>query len=208
MLETDGITLGLQRLRRKNIIFELFILSLICVFLILTIREFVAKPFITTGDSMAPTFMSNEYLVLDEISYYFHMPERGDVVIFRYPLDPSIFFIKRLIGIPGDTVTITDGIVSIRTSSTSTPQIFAEPYVSPMNQKKETSTITLATDEYFVMGDNRSASSDSRVWGPVPRRYIVGRPVVRIYPFQHFSILPGKFLSSVISSSTSDAIHR
>jgi signal peptidase I len=140
---------------------------------------------------MQPTFEPKEYLVIDEISYQFKDIERGDVVIFRYPLDPDVYFVKRVIGLPGDTVTITDGVVSISHDGVVVHEQLDEPYVRPGFEKKDTSQTTLDEREYFVLGDNRRASADSRVWGPLQERYIIGRAVARLYPLSHITIFPG-----------------
>jgi signal peptidase I len=130
-------------------------------------------------------------LIVDELTYYFHKPARGDIIVFHYPLDPSLFFIKRIIGLPGDTVAVNNGSIYVQTSAGKVERLLNEPYINTVNPKQETSTTTLGVDEYFVLGDNRNASFDSRIWGPVPGRYIVGRAAVRIFPFPGISIFPG-----------------
>ena len=198
--EVDGS--ARQRRRRWKIFFELFILTLAALIIISALHWFVLEPFVVSGDSMVPSFSSGQYLVIDEVTYYFHKPQRGDVIVFRYPLDPSQFFIKRLIGIPGDTVTIAHGVVSVRPKGSDTAYPITEPYVAAANRKDETSTITLSDDEYFVLGDNRNASFDSRTWGPVPGRYIIGQPVLRIFPLQTFTLFPGAYHFSLIATGT------
>jgi signal peptidase I len=135
---------------------------------------------------MDPTFKTGEYLIVDELSYHFGEPERGSVLIFKYPKDPSKYFIKRVIGLPGETVQIKDGDVTIVNKEN--PKGFAlnEPYVK--FEKKDNLLVTLAAKEYFVMGDNRLGSADSRLWGPVPEDNIIGRPIIRFFPP---SLFPG-----------------
>jgi signal peptidase I len=113
------------------------------------------------------------------------------VVIFRYPEDPSKFFIKRLIGLPGETVEIQGQKVSIRDPKTGKSTTLDEPYLHDFNTRDDYLTVTLGPDEYFVMGDNRGASSDSRVWGAVPKKLMVGRAFVRLLPANKISLFPG-----------------
>lgn len=163
--------------------------GLLCVVVVVIIpfRYFVAQPFIVSGASMVPTFSPNEYLVIDRLTERSHKPERGDVIVFKYPLDPSTYFIKRVIGLPGEIVRIEDGEVKVTTAHGDT--VLDEPYRN--GAMKEDSSITLAHDEYFVLGDSREASSDSRVWGPVKERYLAGRPVARLFPFNRIEMWPG-----------------
>jgi signal peptidase I len=168
---------------------EIATLVVLVVLIVLPIRIFIAQPFIVDGESMFPTFHDRDYLIIDELSYRFSEPKRGDVVIFRYPNDPSVFYIKRIIGLPGETVDISRGAVTVTKEDGSTI-VLDESYVV-----HEDATYTLNSvvgeDEYFVMGDNRPRSSDSRVWGTLPRENIIGRAYVRILPFAKASVLPG-----------------
>ena len=177
----------LIRLRRLAVFFDVVKILFLAVVLVEVVRLFVAQPFVVSGDSMVPTFYPNDYVVIDELTYELHKPQRGDIIIFHYPLDPSIYFIKRLIGLPGDTVMVDNGSVFVQ-SGTSTQRLLTEPYLEAGVPKIETGTTTLGPDEYFVLGDNRNSSFDSRVWGPVPGRYIVGRAFVRLFPFTHTTL--------------------
>lgn len=141
---------------------------------------------------MTPTLDQGEYLVIDEITYRFEKPQRGDIVIFRYPLDTDIFFIKRVVGLPGESLEIKDGLVSIQASSGEEITLM-EPYRSSDAKEARATSIQLAADEYFVLGDNRGASADSRVWGPLQDRYIVGRAFARLLPLDSMSLFPGKY---------------
>lgn len=160
--------------------------------IVVPVRFFIAQPFVVSGASMTPTFNANEYLVIDEISYRYHKPERGDVIVFRYPLDPSVFFIKRIVGVPGDVIHISKGSVEI-IDSNHVRHVLQEPYRAAEINKKDTATTTLASDEYFTLGDNRDASVDSRVWGPLQSRFIMGKAVVRLFPFTKAALLPGQY---------------
>ncbi len=146
---------------KKNSFWEFVKFIIIAILIVVPVRLWIAQPFIVNGASMEPTFENGDYLIVDEFSYHFRAPEKGEVIIFRYPLDTSKFFIKRVVGLPGETLEI-DG--------------------------KE---IALGEDEYFVVGDNTAASSDSRRWGPVPKKFVIGRALVRLWPFNKTEILPG-----------------
>lgn len=140
---------------------------------VIPIRCFIFQPFLVSGASMEPTFSSGEYLLIEEVTYYFREPKRGEVVVFRAPLAPSYYFIKRIIGLPGETVKIDEGKVYIYNLDWPHGKMLLEPYA----QKTITGnlTIDLNRDEYFVLGDNRSSSADSRSWGPLPRKNIIGK---------------------------------
>lgn len=136
--------------------------TLIAVLIVVPIRLWIAQPFIVSGASMEPTFHNGDYLIVDELSYQFNGPQKNDVIIFRYPLEPSKYFIKRVEGVPGEKV------------------------------KTSGKEITLKENEYYVLGDNRGASSDSRIWGPVTKNFIVGRAIVRLWPFNKLGLFPGQ----------------
>ncbi len=173
----------------REIIWETLRYVIIAALIIIPIRTFIAQPFIVSGNSMYPTFHNGEYLIVDELSKYIGEYHRGDVVILRYPNDPSKYFIKRVIGLPGETVTITDGNVAISNPNTSSVIHLTEPYVK--NPKIDNSARTLSSEEYFVMGDNRAQSSDSRIWGPVPTKLMDGKALVRLFPFSNIALHPG-----------------
>jgi len=177
--------------KKESFIKELLKLIVIAVVVVVPFRAFVAQPFIVDGASMDPTFATGQYLIVDELSYHFKTPERGSVLIFKYPKDESKYFIKRVIGLPGETVILTDGAVTIKNSEHPEGFALSEPYVK--FPKSDTASFTLSEGEYFVMGDNRFGSADSRLWGPVPTKDIIGRPVIRFWPF---SLLPGNIKES------------
>lgn len=182
---------GLQEPEKKESAFkEIFRFSLIALIIVLPIRLFVAQPFIVSGASMETTFSTGQYLIVDQLSYYFEEPKRGEVIVFRYPKDPSKYFIKRVIGLPGDTITIDGGTVTITNSEFPGGMVLKESYVRSM---RPTSSLTevLGTNEYFVMGDNRDASSDSRAWGVLQKDKIIGRAFLRLFPFTKIEVFPG-----------------
>jgi signal peptidase I len=165
--------------------------ALIVLLFVLPIRLFVAQPFIVNGSSMDPTFGNGQYLIVDELTYRLDAPKRGDVIVFNFPDDTKKFFIKRIIGLPGETVAIANG--AVRITNTEHPEGFAldEPYVTTEHASTDTMTVTLNEHDYFVMGDNRNASFDSRAWGPLEEDLIVGRAFLRLFPLQTISIFPG-----------------
>ncbi len=151
-------------------VFEILAVAIISVFLI---YRFIAQPFQVNGASMQPNFISNEYVVVDEVTYHFDNPVRGQVIVFHDPLDESEYFIKRIIGLPGDTISIRNGKVLINGSVLDEPYLPAGVIVSG-----DAVYPKLAPNQFFVMGDNRLESFDSRSWGPVNKSEIVG--VVRV----------------------------
>jgi|GEM_PF-1421927 len=123
------------------------------------------------GSSMEPTLHAGEEVSVDTQAYASSSPVRGDVILFHYPIDPTQEFIKRVIGLPGDTLKITPNQIYVN------GMVLHEPYISaPVNGSPE--TVTLQANDYFVMGDNRPNSFDSRSWGPVPRNYIIGKVIL------------------------------
>jgi len=168
---------------------EIVIFVILAVVIVLPIRLFVAQPFVVDGESMHPTFENAEYLIVDELTYHFSAPKRGDVIVFRYPGNPSVFYIKRVIGLPGETVHIDHGDVSIKKADGSTITL-TEPYVVA-EDATYTEDSPLGTGQYFVMGDNRPESSDSRVWGVLPENDIMGRVFLRLLPPGRTGVFPG-----------------
>lgn len=174
---------------RENFFTELLKFVVIAALIVIPVRLFIAQPFIVSGESMDPTFKNGEYLIVDELSYRFAKPERGDVIIFRYPRNPKEYFIKRIIGLPGDTVHIANNTITV-TAADGVSKKLDEPYV--VNQGDgPNATYTVPSDQYFVLGDNRPESSDSRMWGMLPKDNIIGRAFVRLLPIQTVSLFPG-----------------
>lgn len=167
----------------KEFIIEIVKVVLVSLAIIIPIRYFLIQPFYVKGASMEPNFLDHQYLIIDEISYYFTEPSRGDIIVFRYPKDPRQYFIKRILGLPGERVKVVDGKVTI----------FNEEYPSGvvLNESEYLSDVftagnkevELGQDEYFVLGDNRAASLDSRVFGVVPKRLVIGKVWLRGWPF-------------------------
>ncbi len=181
---------------KSNVIKETIIYAIVAAAIVFPIRFWIAQPFVVNGPSMDSTFHDGEYLIVDQISYRFNEPERGDVLIFKYPENPSKYFIKRLIGLPGETVVVRNDVVTIINKDHPEGVTLSEPYIN--SKSFITKTLTLGPEEYFVMGDNRGVSSDSRVWGALPREDLVGRPIARLLPLTEVDLLPGKVSSTSI----------
>lgn len=168
---------------------EILTFIVLAIIIVIPIRLFVAQPFVVEGESMAPTFESGDYLIVDELTYRFSEPKRGDVVVFRYPNDPKVFYIKRIIGLPGETVHIEAGKTTVTRTDGSAIEL-DESYVVSEDATYSIDS-ALGSDEFFVMGDNRPRSSDSRVWGALPREDLMGRAYIRLLPADMVGILPG-----------------
>ncbi|MEX2052325.1 MAG: signal peptidase I, partial [Candidatus Paceibacterota bacterium] len=151
----------------------------------------VAQPFVVSGSSMVPTFENGDYLIIDELSYRLGDPERYDVVVFRYPGDTKKFFIKRIIGLPNETIKINGNEVTVLNEEYPNGLKLDQSYVK--NMGNNSLTLQLKDSEYFVMGDNRPASSDSRYWGPVHRKFLIGKPFLRLLPIGEVGISPGSY---------------
>lgn len=175
----------------KESFWELVRFAILAILIVLPIRIFIAQPFIVSGASMYPTFHDSEYLIIDEISYILGEPKRNDVVVFKYPKDTKKFFIKRIIGLPGETVDVNGEEVTITNKENKEGFKLDQSYVE--NKSNTTGHYVLEDDEYFVMGDNRSASSDSRYWGPVKKNLLVGRALVRLLPISKIDFMPGHY---------------
>jgi len=162
---------------------------LVSLAIVLPIRFFVAQPFIVNGASMEPTFQDGEYLIVDELSYLLRFPERGEVTVFRYPQNPSDFFIKRIIGLPGETVIIKDGSIIIQNATYPDGIILEESYISSSLETTPDKHVALGPGEYFVLGDNRHKSYDSRQWGVLDEQFLVGRTFLRLWPITEVGVV-------------------
>lgn len=170
------------------------------------VRYFIAAPYLVSGPSMEETFHNHDYLIVDHFSYGPNLPfypdvrlpvgnpQRGDVIVFKIPVGTGETLIKRVIGLPGETVIVRpDNTVMIKNAQHPDGFVLNEPYITPADQGGPANeSITLGPDQYFVMGDNRKVSYDSRSWGPLPRNNIIGRVFLRLYPFSDFGVLPGE----------------
>ena len=174
-----------------SFVVEMVKVALIALVIILPVRYFLIKPFYVNGASMEPNYFDHEYLIIDEISYRLNSPGRGEVVVFHYPLDPKEYFIKRVVGLPGERVVIADGEGTIFNQASPAGVILEEAYLAPEARTAGAEDLTLGPDEFFVLGDNRNASLDSRRFGAIKRQDIVGRTWLRGWPIDRVGVLEG-----------------
>ncbi len=185
---------------KKESLWDIVKFMVLALVIVLPIRMFIAQPFLVQGRSMDPTLKNHDYLIVDELSYHLREPRRGEVIVFRFPGNPKEHFVKRVIGLPGDTLSIVNGKVTVTTQDNEVLTL-DEPYVT--NHSYESLVdITVPKDQLFVMGDNRSESYDSRMWKFLPRTLATGRALLRLYPFKTMEYLPGEHVyPDTISSS-------
>ncbi len=165
----------------KTLLREIIETILLTAFIYIAVN-FATGRFRVEGNSMEPSMHPDQYVLVDKISYRLGNPQRGDVVVFAYPLGPERDFIKRIIGLPGETVSIESGVVHVN------GQALEEPYISaPPNY---TNMWLLSADEFFVLGDNRNSSSDSHAWGPLNRKFLIGRAVFIYWPPKSWGLVP------------------
>lgn len=187
-----------EKNKKENFFKEIIKFAVLAIVIVLPIRLFIAQPFIVSGGSMDTTFADGQYLIVDQISYRFENPKRGDVIIFKYPLNTKKYFIKRIIGLPSETVEIIGSKINIKNEKDKNGFILKESYVNPEMNRNDHVSIKLKDDEYFVMGDNRTESSDSRIWGPLKRSLITGKPFVRLFPIKKMGVFPGASIPETI----------
>lgn len=168
-------------------IWETVKLVAISLAIIIPIRYYLVQPFFVKGASMENNFHDGDYLLIDEISYRFENPSRGDVIVFRYPENPSQFFIKRIIGLPGETIEIKNNSVVIYNGEFTKGLTLEEDYLSSGQRTDGTFLVKLEGNEYYVLGDNRLQSSDSRRWGTLDRKFITGRAFFRLWPLNNIT---------------------
>ncbi len=181
-----------------------FFVELIKVFLfaaivVIPVRMFLFQPFFVQGASMEPNFEDGEYLIVNEFGYKrsdlgvttiqpFKNLKRGDVVVFRYPKNPQLFFIKRVVGLPGEKIEIRNGSVYIFNKDNPGGFKLEEEYLSKDLKTSGNVNYIIKDNEYYVLGDNRKHSSDSRAWGPVHKRDIIGKVILRAWPPNRISL--------------------
>ena len=161
---------------------EIFKVVVISLAIIIPVRYFLIQPFYVKGASMEPNFEDHQYLIIDELTYRFKHPERGQVVVFRYPLNPREYFIKRVIGLPGEKLEIQGEKIIVYNENYPNGLELNESYLSPEAKNTGQLSVELAADEYYLMGDNRTESLDSRFFGPVQRKYLIGKVIFRGWP--------------------------
>jgi signal peptidase I len=173
-----------------SFLWDLVKVVLVAFGIMIVFRFFVAEPFVVSGKSMEPNFHDNEYLIINKVGYRIGEPQRGDAIVFHYPKERSQYFIKRIVGLPGEKVKVEDGRVLIYNEEYPQGRVLNEPYTASQNVTfGPNEVISLGSEEYFVLGDNRLQSSDSRVWGILPKKDIVGKAFVRIFPFNELGVI-------------------
>ncbi len=192
-----------------GIFWEMIKMVLWVIFIIVPLRVFLVQPFFVQGASMEPNFEDKQYLIINELGYKktdvglsyggkeinfftvnpFKDLQREEVVVFRYPKNPSVYYIKRVIGLPGEKIEISHKEVKIFNKDNPNGFVLDETaYLSPSEETMGEETVNLSDQEYFVMGDNRKYSSDSRSWGPVPKYDIIGKVLLRAWPFEKVKV--------------------
>ena len=161
---------------------EVLEVAVIAVGVVFLVRTFLVQPFLVSGSSMSPNFSNGDYVLVDELTYDLRAPQRGEVVVFHDPQDYSTYFIKRIIGLPNERVTIKNDTITVFNADH--PQGFAlgESYLPKGTDTSGNYDFTLSSSTYLLLGDNRPASYDSRIWGPLPTKGIVGLVRVRLWP--------------------------
>ena len=165
-------------------IWEIVEVALVAVISVLIIRSFLIQPFLVSGASMEPNFHNGDYLLIDEVSYRLKKPERGEVIVFHYPGDGNFYYIKRIIGLPGEELEAKNGKIVVYNKEFSDGLVLNESYLPPnLDTIFKGERVKLDNGHYFVMGDNRNFSFDSRSWGPLAENEIVGLVRLRLWPF-------------------------
>ncbi len=167
-------------------VLEVVEVALVAVAAVFLIRTFLVQPFLVSGSSMVPNFKNGDYLLVDELTYRFRAPERGEAIVFRYPKDESTYFIKRIIGLPGERVVLKDNTITIFNEKHPYPDkgftLDEKEYLPASFVTSGSEDITIGPNEYLTFGDNRSASFDSRSWGTLPKKDIIGLVRLRLWP--------------------------
>jgi len=166
--------------------------TLALTLVIFVVIHFTVQNYMVDGPSMQPGLTNNQYVLVNKLAYLFHAPERGDVIVFHWPIDTNKDLIKRVIGVPGDVIVIDSKTVRVNGVLLNEPYIMAP--VNPAGNKW-----VVPPNEYFAMGDNRLVSDDSRDWGFVPKSYIVGKAVFVYWPINswHFIDTYGSVYSTI-----------
>lgn len=172
-----------QTKKRGGFLGEIFESLLVAVILALIIRLFIFQPFVIPSGSMEPTLQVNDRIITLKFSYYFGDPSRGDVVVFKYPRDPKRAFVKRVIGLGGETVTLQDSTLYVD------GEPVTEPYLPPDMEFADFEPVEVPEGHLFVLGDNRNNSDDSRQWGFVQEDLLIGKSVAIYWPVERISTI-------------------
>jgi signal peptidase I len=177
---------------------EVIEIAAIAIVSVIIVRVYLVQPFLVSGSSMVPTFQDGNYVLVDEFTYRIHQPQRGDVVVFHDPQDWSTYFIKRIVGLPGEKVIINNNEITVFNTANPNGLVLDESYlpsgtiVSPNTCDggqfvSDICTYTLSSSTYLALGDNRAESYDSRSWGPLPLKNIVGLVRIRLWPLNEIT---------------------
>ncbi|MFZ4648588.1 MAG: signal peptidase I [Patescibacteria group bacterium] len=174
-------------------IWELLKVAIITIAIIVPIRYFLIIPFYVKGESMVPNFHDREYLIVDEISYRFREPQRGEIIVFRYPKNPQEYFIKRVIGLPGESVSFKEDGVYIYNNEKPEGFKINESYLPTgietlPNSYSADEKVKIGDKQYIVLGDNRMFSMDSRAFGPIDKSFVVGKVLLRGLPLNKIAL--------------------
>jgi signal peptidase I len=187
MSENTGVIGDVEDKPKKSTLREVMESLVIAVILALLIRTFILQPFYIPSGSMEPTLMIQDHIIVNKIGYRFWEPQRGDIVVFRFPRDPSKDFVKRLIGLPGEKVEIRNSQLYIN------GQLVPEKYLpSDIGDFGSFKPTVIPANSYFMMGDNRNNSDDSRNWGVLPRENVIGKAMLTYWPLTRIHLLTGK----------------
>ncbi len=166
--------------KKKSVVREMAEIVLIALALSLFIKTFVAGNYWIPSESMVPTIEVNDKVIVTNFSYWIGEPQRGDVIVFKFPLDTKKDYIKRCIGLPGETVEFQDSKLYVN------GELVEEPYLPEGLTFEDYGPITVPEGSYFMCGDNRNHSADSRVWGFLPEKLIIGKAQVIYWPFDRW----------------------
>ncbi|MGD1003595.1 MAG: signal peptidase I [Minisyncoccia bacterium] len=182
---------------------EVLEIAVIAVAAVFIVRSFLVQPFLVSGTSMVPTFSNGDYVLTDELTFRIRPPERGEVVVFHDVSDPSTYLIKRVIGLPGERVVINNNTITIYNKQNPNGFVLNEPYLPSGTVTSGDEDITLSSSSYFMMGDNRAVSYDSRSWGPLPAGNIVGLVRFRLWPFNAIQVFSApQYRTSTLPSTS------
>lgn len=177
-------------------VFDLLQSVVVVMAIFVMIYLFIISPQEISGQSMYPTFESGEYIFTNKVEYKLHDPARGDVVVFKSPKNKNIDYIKRIIGIPGDQVKLVNGLYYVNGVQVNQSYLPPELYTSPGLFLRENEEITVPAGQYFVSGDNRPHSLDSREFGTIPKADIIGKAFLRYWPIDKAGIISNPLTSN------------
>lgn len=181
---------------------EVVEIAVIAVGAVFVIRAFLVQPFLVSGSSMYPTLADGNYLLIDELTYRIRPPERGEIIVFHDPQDYSTYFVKRIIGLPGDRVVIDNDKITIYNSAHPDGFTLDESYLPPGTVTSGTYNVTVPQGDYYALGDNRPLSYDSRAWGFVPASNIVGLVRFRLWPLNRMMVFSAPSYAGSMTGSS------